>query len=122
VVRARLAVAASTVVAASLTAAPAQPAAAKLPTVYGYVGPAATISIRDGSGATLKKLQPGKYAFKITDRSKIDNFHLVGATVNLKTPVKGTTVSVWVLTMKSGAYKFYSDKHSTSLHGAFTVT
>lgn len=112
-------------VAALILVAPASPRAslrASLPTVLGHVGPGATISLKDHSGKPVQTLKPGKYKFLITDRSKSDDFHLVGPTVNLKTPIKLTTQSGWVLTMKPGTYRFYSDAHPKTLKGSFKVS
>lgn len=92
------------------------------PTVFGSVGPGATISLRDAAGKTIVRLKTGMYRFRITDRSRTDDFHFVGPTVDLTTRVRGTGVSGWLLTMNPGTYRFFSDTHRQTLAGSFKVS
>jgi len=91
------------------------------PSVYGSVGPGATISLKDKSGKTITSLKQGKYRFRITDRSTTDDFHLNGPTVDLTTPVRRKMVTSWLLTMNPGTYRFYSDAHAKTLSASFRV-
>jgi hypothetical protein len=91
-------------------------------TVYGTVGPGATIILKNKAGKRITTLKAGLYSFRINDRSKKDDFHLTGPTVNLHTRVKQTQAASWALTMKKGTYRYYSDAHPKTLKGSFKVT
>ncbi len=69
----------------------------------------------------MKSLKAGSYAFKISDKSNIHNFHLTGPGVNKMTSVGGTGSSTWTLTLKKGTYKFVCDPHASIMHGSFKV-
>jgi hypothetical protein len=92
---------------------PPPPAAASK--LSAHVGPGASIGV---SGATSAK--PGKAVITVSDRSKKDNFHLIGPGVNKTTGVGFHGTVRWTVTLQAGAYKFRSDRHK-SLHGSFTV-
>ena len=64
----------------------------------------------------------GTYVLVVTDRSKVDNFHLVGPGVNRKTGVRGRGTVIWQVTFASRArYRYGSDRHrrSKKLHKSF---
>jgi plastocyanin len=84
------------------------------------VGPRRTITLRDDSGR-LKTIAAGPVVVTVNDRSRVDNFHLIGTGVNRKTGVAFRGRATWKLTLKAGRYSYRSDKHK-SLRGAFTVT
>ena len=86
----------------------------------GSVGPRRTISVRDAYGK-LKTLPAGPVVLTVSDRTKLDNFHLTGAGVNRKTGVAFRGKATWKLTLRPGRYTYRSDKHKT-LRGSFTVT
>ena len=77
------------------------PAALKL---AGSVGPGATISL-------ARTAKAGKTIITIRDRTKKDNFHLIGPGVNRKTGVAFTGSVRWTVTLKAGTYTFRSDAH-----------
>ena len=107
---------------AALCAAIAAPAAlAGSTTLTGTVGPGFTITLKQGS-KTVKTLKAGTYAFKISDKSNIHNFHLTGPGVNKKTSVSGTGTVTWTLKLAKGTYKYVCDPHKTIMHGSFTVS
>ena len=56
-------------------------------TLTGTVGPGFTITLKN-HGKAVKTLAPAKFAFVITDKSNIHNFHLTGPGVNRKTSVE----------------------------------
>lgn len=95
----------------------ALPAAAATPTVKGKVGPGFTI------GLAKKPTKAGKYAFVITDKADIHNFHLVGPGVNKKlTGVASVGTSKPVtLVLKKGTYRFFCDLHP-DLKGSFKIS
>ena len=98
---------------------PVPPAPKKL---NGKVGPKVTISIKTASGAAVKTLKTGSYKVAVRDATKKDNFHLTGPGVNKKTGVGARGTQTWTVTLKSGAYSFFSDPAQRKLHGSFRVT
>jgi plastocyanin len=86
----------------------------------GTVGPRKTISLRDAAGK-LTTMQAGPVVLIVNDRTRVDNFHLTGPSVNRKTGVAFRGRVTWRLTLNAGRYTYRSDKRKT-LRGAFTVT
>lgn len=91
-----------------------------VPKLTGSVGPARAISLKTSTGARVKTLTPGAFKVAVTDRSKKDNFHLVGAGVNKKTGVKFRGKASWSVNLAVGKYRYYSDAHK-KLGGSFVV-
>jgi hypothetical protein len=89
--------------------------------LVGTVGPGMTISLTKG-GAKVKSLKAGKYTVAVRDRSASQDFHLKGPGVNKKTGVGAKGTQTWTVTLKSGAYSFFSDAAQRKLHGSFRVT
>jgi plastocyanin len=79
------------------------------------VGPRRTISLRPQSVAA------GRASIAVSDKTKADNFHLVGPGVNRKTGVAFRGRVTWNVTLEAGRYTYRSDAHR-SLRGALTVT
>ena len=104
--------------AASLVAAPASQAATIL---VGTDGPGFTITLKS-AGKVVKKLKAGTYVVRVSDKSKIHNFHLKGPGVNKLTSVSGTGTKTWTVTLKPGKYTYVCDPHASSMKGSFTVT
>jgi hypothetical protein len=86
----------------------------------GSVGPRRTISLRDDDGK-VKTIAAGPVVLTVTDRSRVDNFHLTGTGVNRKTGVAFRGRVTWKLTLQPGRYTYRSDRHKR-LRGSFTVT
>jgi plastocyanin len=81
----------------------------------GSVGPKKSISLKP------KTALPGPASITVNDRSKTDNFHLVGPGVNKKTGVKTRGKVTWAVTLQPGLYTYRSDK-TRKLRGSFVVT
>jgi plastocyanin len=81
----------------------------------GSVGPGKRISVRPRTVAA------GPVTLTVTDRSRVDNFHLTGPGVNRKTGVAFRGRVSWNLTLAAGRYTFRSDR-TRRLRGTFTVT
>jgi hypothetical protein len=96
-------------------------ALASSPTLTGTVGPGFTITLKQGS-APVKTLKAGTYTFKISDKSKLHNFHLKGPGVNKSTSTPTTGTATWTLTLKKGKYTFVCDPHAAFMKGSFTVS
>jgi hypothetical protein len=94
---------------------PPKPKAKKL---LGSVGPGASIALRTASGARAKRLKAGAYVLTVRDRSKVQNFHLRGKRVNVKTGVAFTGAKTWKIRLAKGRYRYWSDAHP-ALKGSF---
>jgi hypothetical protein len=81
----------------------------------GTVGPRRTISVRP------KAVTAGPATLTVTDRSRVDNFHLIGPGANRKTGVAFRGRVTWKLTLQPGRYTYRSDRHKT-MRGTFTVS
>jgi hypothetical protein len=81
---------------------------------------AKSITIVDANGKRVRVLQPNRYRIVVHDRSKGQNFHLVGPKVNDKTRIVTTTTTTWTLYLQIGSYSYRSDRNAR-LHGAFIV-
>jgi hypothetical protein len=92
------------------------------PKLLATVGPKSTISLKSGSGATLKSVKAGVYSITVRDRSKVHNFHLVGKGVNRKSGLVGVSTVTWKVKLSAGALRFYSDKSPTTVKGSVKVT
>jgi plastocyanin len=82
--------------------------------IAGSVGPGKKIRL-------VSRAKAGKTVITIKDRTKTDNFHLIGPGVNKKTGVKFTGTAKWTVTLKAGTYVFRSDAHRT-LKGTLKVS
>jgi hypothetical protein len=81
---------------------------------------ATAISVKTSSGARARVVAAGSYRISVRDRSKTQNFHLIGPGVNRKTTVAGTARPTWSVRLRAGRYSYRSDK-KRRLRGAFTV-
>jgi plastocyanin len=82
--------------------------------VAASVGPGRKLSVRP------KSVAAGPVTFTVSDRSRVDNFHLSGHGVNKKTGVAFRGRVTWKLTLAPGLYTYRSDAHK-SLRGTFVV-
>jgi hypothetical protein len=107
------------VAAALVLAAPATPRA--LPQLFGAVGPGSVLTFKNKADKPVRALKPGKYTISVQDRSKTQNFHLVGPGLNVKTSVKRVSSSGWAVVLKQGTFRYYSDAAPSRLKGSFRV-
>jgi len=107
---------------AAMVAALVVPSAlAATPTLTGTVGPGFTITLKKGT-AKVTKLKAGSYTIKVSDKSKIHNFHLKGPGVSKTTSVGGTGTSTWKVTLKKGKYTIVCDPHASFMKSTFVVS
>lgn len=92
-----------------------------LPQLFGSVGPGAVLTFKDKAGKPVRVVKPGKYTITVQDRSKTQNFHLVGPGLNVKTSIKGRSSSGWAVVLKQGSFRYYSDGSPSKLKGSFRV-
>ena len=85
------------------------------------VGPGRTISLRLPNAGNPPILKAGRYTIIVTDRSRRDNFHLLGH-VNRKTGIAFVGKRRWTVTLTKGIYRYRSDAHPRSLLGSFQVS
>jgi hypothetical protein len=86
------------------------------------VGPGKKISLRDSTGAKVTTLSgPVNAVITVSDRSRVDNFHLSGPGVNKRTGDGFRGRVTWRFLLSAGKYVYRSDKHKT-LRGSFSVT
>jgi hypothetical protein len=69
----------------------------------------------------VETLQQSSYRIVVSDRTKTQNFHLTGPSVNLRTRVRAKATASWSVYLKPGTYIYRSDKNPR-LRGTFTVT
>jgi hypothetical protein len=85
------------------------------------VGPGRTLALTTPYGQRLTALEAGKYSFAVADRSRTDNFRIIGPGVNVATGRRFRGHKTWTLRLKPGTYRYRSDRQKSHLHGAFTV-
>jgi plastocyanin len=112
----------STTTSASAAAATPSAAAGGGNQLVGTVGEgdAFSITLTDSSGAPVSTLKPGSYTVKVSDKSKIHNFHLTGPGVEQKTTVPDVSDTTWTVDLTAGTYTFKCDPHA-KMTGTFTV-
>ncbi len=113
-------VASLTMAAALAALAAALPAAAAVPRLTGAVGPAATISLKQG-GKSVTTLKAGKYSLVVIDRSPFHNFRLKGPGVNVATTVAATRTRTFSVTLRKGVYTMVCDPHKSTMKRTLTV-
>ena len=101
----RIKIAAGLAVAAALAVVPVTQARQQKTTLNGVVGPGFTITLK-----------------KVSDKSPIHNFHLVGPGVKKTTSVSAVANTTWTLTLKAGKYTYVCDPHASTMKGSFRVT
>jgi opacity protein-like surface antigen len=79
------------------------------------------IALRAEDGSRVQSLQQNSYRIVVSDRTKSQNFHLIGPSVNLRTRVPAKTSTSWTVYLRPGTYVYRSDKNAR-LRGTFTVT
>jgi hypothetical protein len=50
----------------------------------------------------------------------VQNFHLTGPSLNVRTKVAAKTTATWLVDLKPGSYSYRSDRNKR-LHGSFVV-
>ena len=81
---------------------------------------AKSITLVGADGKRVRVLQPNTYKIVVRDRTKAQNFHLVGPRVNRKTTTAAKTTKAWSIYLQPGSYSYRSDRN-TRLSGAFIV-
>jgi hypothetical protein len=90
-------------------------------TLRGSVGPGFTIALKKGSHK-VTRLKKGRYVVRVSDRSDVHNFHLMGPGVDRSTSVRGRGTVIWKVRFTKGAYTYVCDPHAAHLNGSFRVS
>jgi len=81
---------------------------------------AKSITLVGTDGKRVRVLQPNRYKIVVHDRTKRQNFHLIGPKLNTRTKIATTSTATWSVYLQPGSYSYRSDRN-TKLHGAFIV-
>jgi hypothetical protein len=79
------------------------------------------LTLRNAGGSAVRRLRAGSYVFKVSDRSKTQNVHVVGAGVNRRTGIGFTGTVTWRMNLKKGTLVYRSDARPAGFR-AVTVT
>ena len=92
-------------------------------TLSATAGPGSRIALVNSAGNRVVRLRPGKYTIVIHDRSRVDNFQLVGGSITdvKKTGLRFVGTVRWHLQLGSGRYRYFSGAHPQTMQGRFRV-
>jgi hypothetical protein len=92
--------------------------------LFGSVSRTGRVSLRNGSGHIVRTVPAGSYLVTVRDRSRHQNFHLLGAAsdaIDKKTGIGFVGTVHWTLSFQSGVYDYYSD-HLPTRRAVLRVT
>ena len=114
---------ASVLLAAGALMLAASASAAPTRTLVGSVGPGLTIRLVQARGGAVKRVRSGMYTIVVHDRSRVDNFQLVGGSITdiKKTGLRFVGTVRWHLQLGSGRYRYFSGAHPQTMQGRFRV-
>lgn len=81
------------------------------------------VSLRNGAGTMVRSIRPGSYVVVVHDRSRRQNFHLLGSgsnAIDKKTGISFVGTVRWTLSFQPGVYSYYSDR-SPTMHSVLRV-
>jgi plastocyanin len=107
------------VLAALLGATRGQAGQAQAQRLTGTVGPGFSITLRDGQGNAVTRVDPGTYEIEVRDLSDLHSFHLRGPGVDERTQPEFTGTVTWTVTFQNGTYTFFCDVHPQDMQGTF---
>jgi hypothetical protein len=81
---------------------------------------ARSIVLTNQDGTRVRTLQPNAYRIIVRDATTVQNFHLTGPSLNVRTKVAAKTTATWLVDLKPGSYSYRSDRNKR-LHGSFVV-
>src|SRR5262249_18640771 len=85
------------------------------PTILSLAVTARALTLKDADASAVRRLRAGSYVIKVTDRSKTQNVHLIGAGVNRRTGIAFTGTATWRLRLKKGTLVYRSDARPVRL-------
>lgn len=87
----------------------------------GGVGSSGQLTLTTSDGVPITALRADRYTVLVTDASRRDNFHLVGPGVNRRTGLRFKGTARWTVHVRSGIYRYRSDRPHSRLQGRFQV-
>ncbi len=93
----------------------------KLGPLRGGVDSSGQPTLRTSDGMPITALRADRYTIVVTDASRRDNFHLVGPGVNRRTGLRFKGTARWTVHVRSGTYRYRSDRPHSKLYGSFIV-
>jgi hypothetical protein len=79
------------------------------------------IALELADGTDVEQLEPGTYAVRVDDRSRLESFRLLGPGVEQHTQRHVPFSTTWLVTLTDGVYHFFSDRRPAGLRGSFRV-
>ena len=73
------------------------------------VGSGSQVTLRSPSGQGIARLRPGTYRILVSDKSRTQNFHLVGPGINKRSGIAYVGRTTWKLKFQPGVYRYGSD-------------
>lgn len=90
------------------------------PVLTSSVAPRRTITLQTSEGQRVTTLATGLYRILVIDRSRADNFHLLGPGIDKRTGVRFRGRVRWTVQFVGGRYVYKSDRHN-ALQRTFIV-
>jgi hypothetical protein len=80
--------------------------------LFASVSRAGRVSLRDDAGRRVTTIPAGQYAITVRDRSRHQNFDLVGPqpSMHKRTGLRFVGTVRWALALTAGTYRYYSDR------------
>jgi plastocyanin len=88
-------------------------------TYFGVVGPGRTITLKNGQGNKVNRINAGTHTIKVNDKASVHNFHLLGQGINRKTGVRFVGQRTWSITFPEGSFRYRCDPHRRAMRGGF---
>jgi hypothetical protein len=85
------------------------------------IGPGSQLSLKTPYGQPLSALEAGDYTMTVSDLSPRENFHLIGPGTNQATGVRAVGTTTWTLNLRTGTYRYRSDRQHSKLRGTLAV-
>ena len=97
------------------------PAPAPVRKLNGTVGPGFTIALRTPAGVRVRTLRTGRYDITVRDRSRMHNFHAIGAGINRRTTVPFVGTTTWKVRLAKGTLRILCDPHARTMRASIKV-
>jgi len=118
----RMKVVPAAIAVAALALVPTTQARQQKTVLNAVVGPGFNISLKKTNGTKVTTLRRGVYVIRVSDKSSIHNFHLLGPGLTKATSIGKVGAVTWTLTLRVGRYQYICDPHASSMKGSFRVT
>src|SRR5262245_26268171 len=84
--------------------------------LFGKVTQTGRVSLLDAAGRSITTIPAGSYVITLQDKSKLQNFQVVGPSPATRktTGIRFVGTVRWTLTLPAGTYRYYSNGSPTS--------